>query len=41
MIRASDLLIGNQILTAQSQQIKPLHDAATMVLPVVPESEVS
>ncbi len=32
--RSSDLLIGNQIPTAQSQQIKSFQDPATTVLPV-------
>ncbi len=31
--RSSDLLIGNQMPTARSQQIKSFHDPATTVLP--------
>ncbi len=31
--RNSDLLIGNQIPIAQSQQMKPSHDPATLLLP--------
>ena len=30
----TDLLIGNQMPTAQSHQIKSFHDPATTVLPV-------
>ncbi len=32
-IRPADLLIGNQMPTAQSQQIKSFHDPATTLLP--------
>ncbi len=37
--RSSDLLIGNQMPTAQSQQINSFHDPATAVLPAGPPPE--